>query len=89
MMFPYLLGKLPQSLTASAEVFTNYAENSQIHQIITENMKQSPISPHHIVDLKPIYNPVLWLGIDRIFPTTGTGPIIRNRLLKIGFLIFR
>ena len=24
-----------------------------------------------------------------VLPTTGTGPIIRNRLLKIGFLIFR
>ena len=31
-------------------------------------MKISPISPHHIVDLKSIYNSVQWLGIDRNFP---------------------
>ena len=44
------------------------------------------------VQLLPLVIPTAVWGKElgfRAYYSTGTGPIIRNRLLKIGFLIFR
>ena len=54
---------------------------------LIEAMHEAALKSHRIKNAPPALQQTTF--IYQVCSTTGTGPIIRNRLLHIGFLIFR